>query len=134
MASSYQRRASGLLNDYKNMRTLPAALSVAFIAASLYQFGGITTLTIEWLDYTLTTEHSVLISLGAYAAAFASSQTRRFESYDEIEQAAIVAGPALILGHEYTTEVTNFLTDIGDPLGLQLAFLATVVGWAVATQ
>ncbi|EMA25733.1 hypothetical protein [Haloarcula argentinensis] len=36
---SYQNRVS----DYMNIRSLPAMLSVAFVAASLYQFGGIPT-------------------------------------------------------------------------------------------
>lgn len=36
-----QARAADMLSDYANIRTIPAVLSVAFVLASLYQFGGI---------------------------------------------------------------------------------------------
>lgn len=131
---SYQRRASDVVGDYMNMRSLPAMLSVAFVAASLYQFGGITTVELPWLSYTLTTLHSLLVSLGTYAAAFASSETKRFEHYGLWEQVAIVAGPLVILGSEFVPQVNDFLLSLGDPLGMQLAFIATVVSWGVAVQ
>ncbi|WP_420181836.1 hypothetical protein ACNO8S_09585 [Haloarcula sp. KBTZ06] len=131
---SYQNRASDMVSDYMNIRSLPAMLSVAFVAASLYQFGGITTVELPWLSYTLTTQHSLLISLGAFAAAFASSETKQFEYYEDWEKIAIALGPAVILGNEYLPTVNDFLTSLGDPLGMQLAFLATVVSWGVAVQ
>jgi len=131
---SYQNRASDMVSDYMNIRSLPAMLSVAFVAASLYQFGGITTVELPWLSYTLTTQHSLLISLGAFAAAFASSDTKQFEYYEDWEKIAIALGPAVILGNEYLPAVNDFLTSLGDPLGMQLAFVATVVSWGVAVQ
>ncbi|EMA16012.1 MULTISPECIES: hypothetical protein [Haloarcula] len=131
---SYQNRASDMVSDYMNIRSLPAMLSVAFVAASLYQFGGITTVELPWLSYTLTTQHSLLISLGAFAAAFASSETKQFEYYEDWEKIAIALGPAVILGNEYLPAVNDFLTSLGDPLGMQLAFVATVVSWGVAVQ
>lgn len=131
---SYQSKASGIVSDYMNVRTIPAMLSTAFIAASLYQFGGITTIELPWISYTLDTSHSLLISLGAFAFAFASSETKQFENYEQWEQVAIGLGPVTILGYEYVPEVANFLTSIGDPLGMQLAFLATIVSWGVAVQ
>ncbi len=131
---SYQNRASDMVSDYMNIRSLPAMLSVAFVAASLYQFGGVTTVELPWLSYTLTTQHSLLISLGAFAAAFASSETKQFEYYEDWEKIAIALGPAVILGNEYLPAVNDFLTSLGDPLGMQLAFLATVVSWGVAVQ
>lgn len=131
---SYQRKANSLLSDYANIRSLPAMLSVAYIIASLYQFGGISTVDLTWIDYQLTTDHSLLVSLGAYAAAFASSETKQFENYEQWEQIAIGLGPATILGYEYVQPVTDLITNIGDPLGMQLAFLATVVSWGVAVR
>jgi hypothetical protein len=131
---SYQNRASDMVSDYMNIRSLPAMLSVAFVAASLYQFGGVTTVELPWLSYTLTTQHSLLISLGAFAAAFASSETKQFEYYEDWEKIAIALGPAVILGNEYLPAVNDFLTSLGDPLGMQLAFFATVVSWGVAVQ
>ncbi|ELZ49819.1 hypothetical protein C464_03729 [Halorubrum coriense DSM 10284] len=41
MASSYSRSMSDTLSDYTHLRTLPALLSVVFVLAGLYQFGGI---------------------------------------------------------------------------------------------
>lgn len=131
---AYSRSASSMLEDYTSMRTLPAMLSVAFIAASLYQFGGISEISIEWVSYTLTAEHAVLISLGTYAAAFASSETKRFEHYESWEQAAIAAGPAVIVGAEYIDQINDVLMSLGDPLGYQVAFVLTVVSWGVAVQ
>ena len=131
---SYQNRASDMVSDYMNIRSLPAMLSVAFVAASLYQFGGITTVELPWLSYTLTTQHSLVISLGAFAAAFASSETKQFEYYEDWEKIAIALGPTVILGNEYLPAVNDFLTSLGDPLGMQLAFLATVVSWGAAVQ
>ena len=52
-----------------NVRTLPATLSVAFVLASLYQFGGITTVELPWSSSTLITQHGPMVSLGAFAAA-----------------------------------------------------------------
>ncbi|GCF14607.1 hypothetical protein Harman_25420 [Haloarcula mannanilytica] len=131
---SYQNRASDMVSDYMNIRSLPAMLSVAFIAASLYQFGGITTVELPWLSYTLTTQHSLVISLGAFAAAFASSETKEFQYYEDWEKVAIALGPVVILGNEYIPQINDFLFSLGDPLGMQLAFIATVVSWGVAVQ
>jgi len=40
MASSYSNSMGDALSDYTHLRTLPALLSVVFILAGLYQFGG----------------------------------------------------------------------------------------------
>jgi len=134
MASSYSNQASSMLDDYMTMRTLPALLSVAFALASLYQFGGIATVELSWIGYTLTQEHAVLVSLGVFGAAFASSETMMFENYEDWEKAVIAAGPGLIVGAHYVTAVNDFLLSLGDPLGHQIAFLVTIASWGVAVQ
>jgi len=106
----------------------------AFLLAGLYQFGGIATVELSWLSYTLGSEHAVMVSMAAFVVAFAGSSTRQFENYETWEQIAIAVGPVVILGDYLTTEVTDFLIGLGDPLGMQLAFLATVVSWAVAVR
>lgn len=126
--------AESYLGDYAQLRSLPAVLSVAFVAASLYQFGGVTELHLTWLDYTLTTKHSVLVSLLVWIAAFASSETKRLEHYEPWEQVAIALGPLVILGTEYVQEIHDLLLDLGDPLGMQVAFLLTLVSWGVAVR
>lgn len=121
-------------DDYMNMRTLPAMLSVVFITFGAFAFGAIEAIQFNWFNYTFSTEHAVIVSLGAYAAAFASSETRRFESYDQWEQVAVAAGPIIIVGYEYVPQVHDFIIGLGDPLGNQIAFAITLVSWAVATQ
>ena len=134
MSSGYRGGLSSVLGDYSNLRAVPAYLSAAFIIASLYQFGGIGEITLPWLSYTLTTQHSVVVSLAVLLVAFMGSSTRQFENYENVEKAAIAAGPAVILGAEYTTEFHDLLLDIGDPLGMQIAFFLTVVSWGVAVR
>lgn len=125
---------SNYADDYMNIRTLPGLLSVVFVVAGLYQFGAIGTLTFEWVNYTIATEHTVLASLGAYALAFASSETKRFEYYELWEQVLIVAGPAVILGVQYVPQIHDFLLSLGDPLGMQIGFLLTLASWGAAIQ
>ncbi|QIO21347.1 hypothetical protein [Haloarcula sp. JP-L23] len=131
---SYQSKASGMMNDYLNVRKVPMVLSGAFLAASLYQFGGIGTITLEWLSYTLTADHAIMVSLGAWIVAFASSETKQFQYYDGLEKVAIALGPLVILGDYFTVEVTDLLLQIGDPLGMQIAFFVTVVSWGAAVK
>lgn len=127
------RAVSRKFDDYTQLRTLPAMLSVAFVLASLYQMGGLGTLELVWLDYTLTTSHAVLISAGSFVVAFASSETRSFEHYDDWEQAVIAAGPAVILGEQYVPFVADQLSNLGEP-GYMVAFLVTVASWGVAVR
>ena len=135
MASSYSRTVSGALGDYANLRTIPAILSVAFVATSLYQFGGISDITLVWLsNYTLTAEHAALGGIGAYAAAFMSSETKSLEYYEDWEKVALLAVPTVTLGWQYVTEIKDLLTGLGDPLGAQIAFAITVFGWFVAVR
>jgi hypothetical protein len=129
------RGVSGVLGDYAHLRTIPAMLSVVYALASLYQFGGIATVELVWLsNYTLTQEHAVLASMVVYAIAFMSSETKRFDSYESWEKVAIALAPILILGEQYVTEVSTLLMDLGDPLGMQLAFIVTLLSWAVAVR
>jgi hypothetical protein len=121
------------LSDYSHLRTLPAMLSVVFVGSSLYQFGGVAELHFVWLDYTLTTTHGVFLSLLAYAVAFASSETKQFEHYEDWEQAVIASGPALIILHHMFTYVQD-LVATDSHTGPILAFAVTVVSWGVAVK
>jgi hypothetical protein len=131
---SRQAQISDALSDYTNIRTIPAILSVAFIVASLYQFQGISQVMLPWFDYTLTGNHATLVSLGSFAVAFASSETRQFENYEDWEQAAILLGPVVILGYQYVNSIKDIILGLGDPIGLQIAFAATIVSWGVAVR
>ncbi|QWC18140.1 hypothetical protein [Halorubrum sp. 2020YC2] len=133
MASSYSRTMSDTLSDYTHLRTLPALLSVVFVLAGLYQFGGISEVMITWLDYALTAQHATFISLAAYLIAFASSETKQFDSYERWEQIAIAAGPLVIIGYQYVPQIADIINTSSN-LGPILAFLVTVVAWGVAVR
>jgi len=133
MTSSYSNSMGNALSDYTHLRTLPALLSVVFILAGLYQFGGISEVMLTWIDYTLTAEHATFISLAAYAIAFASSETKQFESYEQWEQVAIALGPVIIAGYQYVPQLAD-LINTSSNLGPIVAFLATVVAWGVAVR
>ena len=133
MASSYSNSMGDALSDYTHLRTLPALLSVVFILAGLYQFGGISEVNLTWIDYTLTAEHATFISLAAYAIAFASSETKQFDSYEQWEQVAIALGPIIIAGYQYVPQLAD-LINTSSNLGPIVAFLATVVAWGVAVR
>ena len=137
MGSSYSSSFSGALSEYTNLRTLPAIFSVAFVLTSLYQFGGVTEITLTWLNnYSLTAEHAALAGIGVYAAAFMSSETKRFEDYESWEQVSLALVPALTLGYQYVDQIATLINDLGgtSPLGAQLAFAATLFGWFVAVR
>jgi hypothetical protein len=124
---------SGMVSDYTHLRTLPALLSVLFIATGLYQFGGISQFTLQWgLAYTITTQHAVIASLAVFAVAFMSSETRSFDAYETWEMVAIGAAPVLIVGYEYVNYINNAIA--GNQTMQILAFLVTVVGWGVAVR
>jgi len=133
MTSHYSNSMGNALSDYTHLRTLPALLSVVFILAGLYQFGGISEVMLTWIDYTLTAEHATFISLAAYAIAFASSETKQFESYEQWEQVAIALGPIIIAGYQYVPQLAD-LINTSSNLGPIVAFLATVVAWGVAVR
>lgn len=132
--ASYQNSMSGLLDDYTQLNTIPALLSVLFVVAGLYQFGGISDVTLTWLDYTLTTQHATFASIGTYAVAFASSETKEFKMYEDWEQVMIAAGPLLIVGYQYIPQVADIVNTTGSNLGPIVAFLVTVAAWGVAVR
>ncbi|WP_281193756.1 hypothetical protein [Halorubrum sp. F4] len=133
MASSYGNSVGSALSDYTHLRTVPALLSVVFVMAGLYQFGGISEVMITWIDYTLTAEHATFISLASFVVAFASSETKSFDHYEQWEQVAIAAGPLVIAGYQYVPQVSDLINTTSN-LGPIVAFLATVVAWGVAVR
>ena len=124
---------NGLVGDYMELRTVPALIGIIFAVSSLYQFGGIANVELSWLDYTLTTFDSMLISLGAYAVAFASSETKDFRYYEDWEKGAIAAAPVLIVAYEYTDFVSDFVAN-NEPIGGVAMFLVCMAAWGVAVR
>ena len=124
---------SSVVDDYKNLRTVPALLGILFAVASLYQFGGIAEVHLSWFDYTLTTEHAMFASLAVLVVAFASSETKDFQRYEDWEKGVIAAGPALIIAHQYWDWLADhFVTH--DPTLPVIGFLIAVAAWGVAVR
>jgi len=132
---SYGRSLSSAMSDYSNIRTIPAMVSAAFIALSLYQFSAIDPISFNWgLNYTFAASHGALGSLGAYLIAFMSSETKDFQYYDDWEKVVIFLGPALTFGWHYVDQVQTWMLELGDPLGAQLAFVLVMLSWVVIVR
>jgi hypothetical protein len=125
--------ASGLVSDYAHLRTVPALLSIFFAMASLYQFGGVTELHFAWFDYTLTAQHGLVASLGIFALAFASSETRRFDHYADWEKVLIGTGPVLLVVHQYVDPINTAFANNAPWLPI-VGFLVSIAAWSVAVR
>lgn len=129
----YSNSPSGMLSDYAHLRTVPALLSIFFAMASLYQFGGVAELNFTWFNYTLTAQHGLVASLGIFALAFASSETRSFDRYADWEKVLIGAGPVLLVSHQYVDPISTAFSNNAPWLPI-IAFLVSVASWSVAVR
>lgn len=131
---AYNRQSmTGIIDDYSNLRAVPALLGMLFGLFGLYQFGAFSTLELAWFNYTIQTNHVMLGSLGIFALAFMSSETKSFERYDDWEQGLIAASPVLIVTYEHVQFVTDLVNNT-EPWTQILAFLITVAGYGVAMR
>ena len=131
---AHSNNMAGRLNDYMNLRTLPAAIGIVFAIASLYLFGLFQGLTFGWgIDYELTSSHALWASLGAYLLAFASSETRSFDKYERPEQGLIVAGPAVMVASQHWTWFADQMAANSPHLAM-VAFAVSFVSYGVLVQ
>ncbi|WP_058364898.1 hypothetical protein [Haloparvum sedimenti] len=122
------------MSDYVNLRTIPAAVGIAFSVMSVYLFGGLEGLTIGWgINYTLTSTHALWGSMAAYVIAFASSETRAFDRYEMWEKVLIAAGPALMIGYVHVQQVTDFIHS-SEPMLPIIAFFVSFASYGVLSQ
>lgn len=124
---------TGMLGDYARLRTIPALLSVLFAATTLYQFGGVSQPTFEWVGYTLVPAHAMLVSLGAYIVAFASSETKEWRNYTSAERVLIAAGILIVFGQQQITAISSMMAAHQPASGI-VAYLITMLGWGVAVR
>ena len=131
---AHNRSMNSMMNDYLNLRTLPAAIGIVFAVSSLYLFGAISGLTFGWgVEYQITDSHALWVSLGAYLLAFASSETRSFDHYERPEQAIIFAGPALMLASQHWTWLVDTMA-ANSPHFAIVAFLISFASYGVLVQ
>lgn len=125
---------TGVAEDYAQLRTIPAIIGMVFGAFTIFQFGGIDPIHVNWfVDYTMTQDHAFLGSLAVYALAFMSSETRRFENYRRWEQVMIASGPAVMLAYQYMVEAQDFVANNPDWGGVLFAAIA-LISWGVAVR
>lgn len=123
------------MSQYAQLERLPEILSALFLAGTLFSFGAIDAVTWNWFGtYTLTAEHASYIALGTFAVAFASSETNRFEAYEQWEQALIVASPAITLLWQYTDVLQGMLDGLGTPWMSVIPAVVVTGGWIVAVR
>ena len=131
---AHNRSMNGMMNDYLNLRTLPAAIGIVFAVASLYLFGAISGLTFGWgIEYQITDTHALWVSLGAYLLAFASSETRDFDHYENWEKGIIAAGPALMVASQHWTWLYDTMA-ANSPHFAIVAFLISFASYGVLVQ
>jgi hypothetical protein len=132
--SNYRSKGESLLQEYGQIKSIPATLSAAWLATGLYGLGGMKAIEFVWINYTLSPAHATLGGLLVYLLAFMGSETKQFENYEPVEQLLVVAGPAVFAAEAYFPAFDDFLISLGDPLGHQIAFALTVVAWMVAVR
>ena len=120
------------VRQYTQLRTIPALLSVFYVIASLYAFGGISAITFQWVGYTLDNTTALLGSLLVFALAFASSETKEFQYYSQAEQILIAAGPAVMLLNFFLDPVSAFV--MSSMVTQISAFAIVTISWGVAVQ
>jgi len=132
MATRNYTSMGSIVDDYSQLKAVPALLGMLFSLFGLYQFGAFSTLELAWFNYTVDTTHVMLGSLAIFAVAFMSSETKQFENYHDWEQALIAASPILIVGYEHVQFVTD-IVNTGTWTQI-LAFLIVAAGYGVAMR
>lgn len=75
----------------------------------------------------------MLTSLGVLVVAFASSETKSFDHYEDWEKVLIAAGPILIVAHQYVTYVSDQFA-AHDPTLPIIGFAVTIAAWGAAVR
>ena len=125
--------SSNIFEDYAQLRTLPALTSTLLVIFSAYLYGAISPLTVEWIGYTITTQGALIGSLVIYVLAFASSETKSLEYYENWEMALISSGPGLMLAYQYIPYVQDQFAANSPTLAI-IAFVFSVVSWGVMVK
>ncbi len=125
---------SSLLSDYAQLRTLPSLTIALLVVFSAYLYGAITPITLQWgLDYEITTQGALIGSLVIYVVAFASSETKSLEHYENWEMALISSGPGIMLAYQYIDYVADQFAAY-DPTLYIVAFVFSLISWGVMVR
>lgn len=131
--STARSSVKGALGDYASLRTIPALLSVLFALSTMYQFGGLSQPSFQWLGYQMTGAHAMLISLGSYIVAFASSETKEFKNYATGERVLIALSMVIVFGQQQIVTISEMMA-AHQPAAGMVAYLLVMLGWVVAIR
>jgi len=127
---AYSESPTDVLEEYMQLRSVPALLSILFAMMGMFLFELIAAPEVlVYGGYTFSTDHAFILSVAVAAVAFLSSEARSFEMYEQWEQALMGLGFGTMLLQRYITEV-NDLVMTNDHTQV-LAFLLTVAAWGV---
>jgi len=140
MSYSFRNR----LDDYKQLNTIPASVSMAFLLLSAVQFGALPPIELVWFDFTIPTAWTLPGSIAVIFLALFSSETKDINRYSQAEQVAIGGMLTMVLGWQllppdlWATHlpllgqaVHDLLMAIGSPLAGMISMAVAMTGWAV---
>jgi hypothetical protein len=141
---SATRAMKSRMRDYRQLNTIPASFSLLFILMSLYQFGAVEPITLNWFNFTIPATWTLPVSIGVIFFALMTSETRDFMRYSTVEQALIALMLLMVLGWSllppdlWATHVPllgqavhDILVGIGSPWAGMISMTASLVGWGV---
>ncbi|MBX0286786.1 hypothetical protein EGH22_10640 [Halomicroarcula sp. F28] len=141
---TYSRSFSNRLNDYKQLNTIPASVSMAFLLVSAVQFGALPPLEIVWFNFVVPAAWTLPVSTAVIFLALFSSETNDISDYSQPEQFAIGGMLTMVYGWHFLPPdlfmnhlpllgqvVHDTLMAVGSPLAGMIAMGVSVVGWAV---
>ena len=132
------------LNDYKQLNTIPASVSMAFLLLSAVQFGALPQIELLWFDFVVPNAWTLPGSIAVIFLALFSSETKDINRYSQPEQIAIGGMLTMVLGWQllppdlWATHlpllgqaVHDLLMAIGSPLAGIISMAVATTGWAV---
>jgi hypothetical protein len=129
---SYGGMTDGLMDRFANVNTLTAVMGILGSVGLAVQFLGANFGMQLPVSYTLEGTDAVLVTVLAMAGAFASSETREFDHYESWEKILVGVAAVVIVGTEYTTEVSDII--MGDDWLRMAAFAVGIAAWLVVSR
>lgn len=125
--SNHEQHRAGLFID-----TVPAIAGLVYAAAAAVQFLD-AQIALGVLDWTFKPGMAMVVSLAALVVAFASSETRNWQCYDNYEQSLIGLTLLIMVLHQYSPTVETAIAN-NQPLTGFTAFGLGMISWGVLSR
>ena len=129
MATNYK---TGMVDKFMNINTLSALMGIFGAIGLAVQFLGASFGIEVPVTYTLEGDVAVLMTVGAMAVAFASSDTRSLDYYEMWEKVLVGGAAVLIVGTQYITEISDIV--MADDYVRLGAFAVGLAAWFVVSR